>query len=172
MALTKVPNDPTMPKETRAFLDDIVKQINQPAQQVTDITCETLAASVSIDGKVIEENNKRVLTVAAGQELEAGFTHEVIDHGVVDGGVLTIDIGAGFFQSAIIRGSVVLQANNDVGCCVLTITNSSATGLTFGGSFTMVYPGPSYAITNGNKYAIYIYGFGSDGTDVTIQPRQ
>lgn len=162
--MSKVPTDPNMSPEVRRFLDDLEKRTN-----FTNLTVETL----TVTGNMTEAGEE-VLTTAGGETIEAGFDHLMVDLGTpVAASTQTIDPEGGFFQKLTNNAAFVLSPHaTKIGSCVLHITNGAAAGaVTFTG-WTKKYPSGSLDTTNTNKFALFLFFYGSLGADYSIQPRQ
>lgn len=124
----------------------------------------------SVNAEALYENGKRAFI--QGGQADEGLGHNPVDHGTVSSGTLTIDPLAGFFQKVTVTGSVVIApASGRTGSCVLHIQNGASANASFGG-WSKKYPGSTVSTVNGNKFATFMYFFGSDGADYAVQARQ
>ena len=166
MTRSKVPSDPTLSQEMRKFLDDISRQSVAEDLDVTSITADVgTFDELTIDGKN---------PFLQGGEADAGLDHNFVDHGTLSGGTLTIDPLEGFFHKMVNNGAITISpAASDLGrSCVLHITNSSGAGvLTFTG-WTKPYSGSVITTVDGDRFAVFMYFYGSDGADYAVQARQ
>jgi hypothetical protein len=128
----------------------------------------------TVNAEELYDDGSRVLTERSGQTLEAGFDSDRYDIGTVTSGTVTIDPINGQSQQLTANGAFTLSpASVTNGSFVsLHVTNgSSADTVTFTG-FTKKYPSETLTTSNGHKFNIVIYFFGSDGADYAIYRRQ
>lgn len=126
----------------------------------------------TLNAEEIYEDGKRVF-VQEGNATK-GLQHTPVDHGTVSSGTVTLSPLDGFFQKLTNNGAFTLNASTSYcGSVVLHVTNGASAGaVTFGGDFLKKYPSGSLTTTNGHKFTITVYFFGSDKADYSIQARQ
>lgn len=96
----------------------------------------------------------------------------LVDQGTVSGGTFVIDPNDGALQKIVNNGAMTITPADSTGRCVLHITNGSSAGvITFSG-WTHEYTGDSLTTTNGNKFAVEMNFFDTDGADYLIRARQ
>ncbi len=128
----------------------------------------------TINAEEVYDNGNRVLTEAARQTIAAGFDTTPKDHGTKSSGTLTIDPLDGQYQIVTANGAFNLApaSTTKYATVLLHITNGSSAGtITFSG-MTKKYPSGAHDTTNTNKFAVFLYFYGSLGVDYAIQPRQ
>jgi hypothetical protein len=113
----------------------------------------------SINAEEIYEDGKRVFVQAGNAD--AGVTYTPCDHGVVSGGSITPDPSSGPKQVVVNNGAFQINATAEIGDLELRIINGSSAGsVTFSG-FSKKWPSDTMATTDGNEYAVFIFGYGS-----------
>jgi len=113
----------------------------------------------TVNAEELYEDGKRVF-VQAGNAA-AGVTYTPCDHGVVSGGSITPNPSNGPKQVVVNNGAFQINATAEIGDLELRIINGSGAGsVTFSG-FSKKWPSDTMATTDGNEYAVFIFGYGS-----------
>lgn len=126
----------------------------------------------TLNAEEIYEDGKRVF-VQEGNATK-GLQHTPVDHGTVTSGTLTISPLDGFMHEAICGGAFQIDVPTNLwGSAVLHITNAAGAGeITFSSNLQKKYPSAKHETTNGNKFSITFYFFGTHKADYSVQPRQ
>ena len=166
--MTKVPNDPSLSKEMRRFLDDLARNSKAGGDLEADSLVVTGAAevgSLSVGG---------LEPFLQGGTADEGLTHNWVDHGTVTGGTITIDPLSGYFHKVVNNGAfeIVPVSGDPVGSCALHIENGSAAGVVTFTGFTAPYPSALLNTTNTHKFSAVFWFFGTLGVDYMIMARQ
>lgn len=128
----------------------------------------------AVNAEKLYDNGERVLTERARQTIKAGFDNTRYSLGTLSSGTTTIDPRNGQHQGATFNGSFTLSpaSVSKDSTVVLHATNGASAGtVTFTG-WTKKYPSQSLTTTNGHKFTIIMYFFGSNGADYAIYQRQ
>jgi hypothetical protein len=159
---SRVPRDDNMAPEVRTFLDGLSRASDYVSRDGT------------ADYPVLKQDGELVLTERARQTIKAGFDNDRYSLGTLSSGTHTIDPQNGQHQGATFNGSFTLSpasVTKDSTVVLHVINGASAGTVTFTG-FGKKYPSQSLTTTNGHKFTIIMYFFGSDGADYAIFARQ
>lgn len=128
----------------------------------------------TVNAEELYDDGERVLTERAKQTIKAGFDNDRYSLGTLTSGTHTVDPQDGQHQGATFNGSFTLSPASVTkdSTVVLHVTNGASAGtVTFTG-WGKKYPSQSLTTTNGHKFTIIMYFFGSDGADYAIFARQ
>jgi hypothetical protein len=159
---SRVPLDSNLSPELRKFHDDIERRSSY------------IDRNGNADFTTLKKGAKDALTVAADQTIEAGFDNLPYSIGTISSGTVTIDPTNGQHQTLTSNGAFILSpaSGTNHSTVVLHVTNGASAGsVTFAG-WTKKYPSETMTTTNGDKFAIIMYFYGSLGADYAVFKRQ